>query len=241
MTKRKATFIMMTAIWLAVGMALTGCDSLEKVGECGFAAQSVTQNSRDGYVTFTFEIPEGWIPYETSGYRSVGAFPKNRSEGIHLDRDYDVILGISCYTETTGDSQHEERMNTIEQLFQGNSAAYEEFTKRSAGAMDSDITADGFTFRLYNGRYGRIAAVEYTVTYPGKYEMAPQHIIRCYRQDIDYMTTGMFHEGEELSSGDIALWAANTLQVTEHFTIQDGQIVKMDFPGGVSRQKPPNF
>lgn len=226
MRKNQTIISVILAVWLAVVGALVGCDSLEAVGECGFAAQSVKQNSRDGYVTFTFEIPEDWVPCETFDYRSVAAFPKNRSEVINLDRDYDVILGISCYTETTADWQYEERMNTIEELFQGNSAPYEEFTKRNAGTMDSEITADGFAFGLYKGRYGKIAAAEYTVTYPEKYGIAPQHVIRCYREDIDYMTTGVFHENEELSSGDVALWAANTLQVTEHFTVQNGQIVK---------------
>lgn len=226
MRRTKMVLSAALVVWLIFVGTLAGCDSLAAMGECGFAAQSVKQNSRDGYVTFTFEIPEDWIPCETSGYCSVSAFPKNRSEVINLDRDYDVILGISCYTETTGDLQHEERMDTIGELFHGNNAPYEEFTKRNSRTMDSEITASDFAFGLYKGRYGKIAAVEYTVTYPEKYGIAPQHVIRCYREDIGYMTTGVFHESDELSSGDVALWAANTLQVTEHFTIQDGQIVK---------------
>ena len=140
------------------------------------------------------------------------------TESIYKSSDYHLILGISCYREKTGDLSYKERIAAIEELLNGNSKPYEAFTKDNVGEMDDDIVTDDFEFELFKGTYGKIATVKYTVTYPEEHGSITQHVIRCYREDIPYMVTGAFGKDDSLSSGDIALWAANTLKVTEHFT-----------------------
>jgi hypothetical protein len=41
-----------------------------------FSTKNVIYDSRDSFVTFEFEIPEGWIAREDEGYRSIEAFPE---------------------------------------------------------------------------------------------------------------------------------------------------------------------
>lgn len=224
-------FLQKSSVWSITGLIviafmISGCQSTEPIGDCPVKLQSVTQDSRDSFVTFEFEIPEGWMAYQDSGYFTVIAFPKDKIEEIDPDEDYDMILGISNYNQIIGDFSFHERIAATNELFKGNNQPFEEFTKKNAGMMDKDITADDFEFELYKGRYGKIAAVKYTITYPEKYDIAPYHIIRCYREDIPYVITGTFHDSNEISSGDIALWAADSLSVTEHFTIVDGVITK---------------
>lgn len=200
-----------------VSFTEVSCSSMPSVEKYEFSTKNVIHDSRDSFVTFEFEIPEGWIACEDYGYRSIKAFPEDMAESVNSSNDYDLILGINCYRETSGDLLFEERIAAIEELLKGNGQSYEEFTKENAGKIDKDIVAGDFEFEFYNGYYGKISVVKYTVTYPEKYSIDPQNIIRCYREDIPYMVTGTFHRDDTLSSGDIALWAANTLKVTGAF------------------------
>ena len=184
---------LLLSLTVVLSISLSSCDTVPMVGECDFSRKKVIQDSRNGFVTFAFEIPEEWISSEDEGYRSVKVFSENMADSVNKSNAYDLILGISCYRESTGDENH--------------------------GAAD-------FEFQLFKGQYGKIAAVKYTVTYPNKYNLAPQRMIRCYRKDIPYMVTGVFHEDDTLSSGDVALWVTNTLTVTEHFTMKDGKMIK---------------
>ena len=68
------------------------------------------------------------------------------------------------------------------------------------------------------------AEVQYFYTYGGK----KNHIIQCYLEDIPYLVTGAFDDSVDLSSGKIALWVADSLKVTEHFTVKDNKIQKED-------------
>lgn len=217
---------LLLSLTVVLSISLSSCDTVPMVGECDFSTKKVIQDSRNGFVTFAFEIPEEWISSEDEGYRSVKVFSENMADSVNKSNAYDLILGISCYRESTGDLSFAERMNAIEELLNGNGQPYEEFTKKNTGTMDNEITADDFEFQLFKGQYGKIAAVKYTVTYPNKYNLAPQRMIRCYRKDIPYMFTGVFHEDDTLSSGDVALWVTNTLTVTEHFTMKDGKMIK---------------
>ena len=58
--------------------------------------------------------------------------------------------------------------------------------------------------------------VRHSETYQGE---VIQSIV-CYREDIPYMVTGAFKDSNELSSGDIVPWIADSLKVTEHFQTQ---------------------
>ncbi|MCI1965457.1 MAG: hypothetical protein LKJ17_04900 [Oscillospiraceae bacterium] len=119
-------------------------------------------------------------------------------------------------------------------LFAGKTSAYEEHMKQSfantANMLSSHSSSTlnppkvDFKYQHYNGTDGNITEVQYSYTYNGK----KTNIIQCYREDIPYLVTGAFDDSVDLSSGKIALWVANSLKVTEHFTIKDNIIRKED-------------
>ena len=47
--------------------------------------------------------------------------------------------------------------------------------------------------------------------------------INCYRDD-DYSVCGVFDDDAELSSGDLALWVADNMEITKHYKIEDNMI-----------------
>lgn len=47
-------------------------------------------------------------------------------------------------------------------------------------------------------------------------------MIDCIREDIPYMVSGCFDSNLEISSGDVALWTANSLEADENFVAEDG-------------------
>lgn len=84
---------------------------------------------------------------------------------------------------------------------------------------EDKVWASDFVYNEYNGKYGKIIAVEYNYiiedkTYKG---------INCYRDDY-YSVCGVYSDNDELSSGDIALWIADNMQVKEHFKFEDNQL-----------------
>jgi len=117
-------------------------------------------------------------------------------------------------------------------LFAGKPNAYEEHMKQSFANAASMLSSDSsnkvnpptvdFNYQHYDGTHGKITEVQYSYTYEGK----KRHIIQCYREDIPYLVTGAFDDSVDLSSGKIALWVADSLKVTEHFTIKDNKIQK---------------
>lgn len=46
-------------------------------------------------------------------------------------------------------------------------------------------------------------------------------MIDCIREDIPYMVSGCFDSNLEISSGDVALWTANSLEADENFVAED--------------------
>lgn len=102
----------------------------------------------------------------------------------------------------------------MDDLFQGKTEAYEQHINKLMEKTNTKV--DHFQFQYYKGTYGTIAEVQYTYTYQGE----PFHEIRCYREDIPYMVAGAFKDTNELSSGDIVPWVADSLKVTEHFQTQ---------------------
>lgn len=76
-----------------------------------------------------------------------------------------------------------------------------------------------FTFSEYNGKNGNIIAVEYSYVIIDKTYKA----INCYRDD-DFSVCGVFDDDEELSSGDLALWVADNMEITKHYKIEDNML-----------------
>jgi uncharacterized protein YbjQ (UPF0145 family) len=124
------------------------------------------------------------------------------------------------------------KISKCKDLFAGKTSAYEEHMKQSFADAASMLSSDSsgqanvpnvdVKYQHYDGTYGKITEVQYSYTYEGK----KHHIIQCYREDIPSLVTGAFDESVDLSSGKIALWVADSLKVTEHFTVKDNKIQK---------------
>ena len=84
---------------------------------------------------------------------------------------------------------------------------------------DDIVWVNDFEFNEYNGKNAKIIAVEYSFMFLDKTYRA----INCYRDD-NYSVCGVFDEELELTSGDIALWVADNMKVTEHFKIEDNRL-----------------
>ena len=70
-----------------------------------------------------------------------------------------------------------------------------------------------YEYAYYNGTKGKIVEVKGTYTWND----TTYTIVEYYREDIPYVVYGAFSDTEELSSGDIALWIADSLETEEHF------------------------
>lgn len=86
-------------------------------------------------------------------------------------------------------------------------------------SWDDKVWATDFTFSEYNGKNGKIFAVEYSYVIIDKTYKA----INCYRDD-DFSVCGVFDDEVELSSGDLALWVADNMEITKHYKIEDNMI-----------------
>ena len=79
--------------------------------------------------------------------------------------------------------------------------------------------ASDFKYTIYNGNKSKIIAVEYSYfnidDINKKYKA-----ITCYRDD-NYSVSGAFDDTVEVSSGDIALWIANTLNIDVQYKLED--------------------
>lgn len=80
--------------------------------------------------------------------------------------------------------------------------------------------ASDFKYTEYQGKDNKIITVEYSYLVDDITHKA----INCYRDD-NYSVCGAFDDNAELSSGDVALWVANTLEVSEHYKIDDGAVL----------------
>ena len=70
-----------------------------------------------------------------------------------------------------------------------------------------------YEYAYYNGTKGKIVEVKGTYTWND----TTYTIVEYYREDIPCVVFGSFGDSKGLSSGDIALWVADSLEVEEHF------------------------
>lgn len=86
-------------------------------------------------------------------------------------------------------------------------------------SWEDKIWASDFKYSEYDGKNGKIIAVEYSYVIIDKTYKA----INCYRDD-DFSVCGVFDDEAELSSGDLALWVADNMEITKHYKIEDNMI-----------------
>ena len=70
-----------------------------------------------------------------------------------------------------------------------------------------------YEYAYYSGTKGKIVEVKGTYTWND----TTYAIVEYYREDIPCVVFGSFGDCKGLSSGDIALWVADSLEVEEHF------------------------
>ena len=193
---------------LLLCLSFAGC-SKKTLGDSPVPLETVTQNSRNDLITFEFSLPSGWIT-DSQDYYAVAA--GNIKEYVGED-DPSLRLVISNYRHT-GWLFSEEDEKRIDDLFQGKTEAYEQHI--NSLQEFTHMKAENFQYQYYRGTDGTIAEVQYSYTYQNK----TFHEILCYREDIPYVITGASKDSNELSSGDIVPWVADSLKVTEHFQTQ---------------------
>lgn len=231
MNKKKQ--LLVTSIVFTLFVLLVGCQSNKKaVGNPPVTMKTVTQNSKQDLATFEFQVPEGWASNPKYDL-SVIAYPKEAvNKKFEAEEDflpYTVSIG-NYYYSAIAISEKDKQM--YKDLFAGKTSAYEEHMRQSfanaASILNSNSSGQAnvpsvdFKYEHYEGTYGKITEVQYSYVYDGK----KTHIVQCFREDIPYLVTGALDDSVELSSGKIALWVANSLKVTEHFTIENGTIQK---------------
>ncbi|QNK40507.1 hypothetical protein [Caproicibacter fermentans] len=222
-----------TLMALTLLLLLVGCQTNKSpVGNSPVSMKTVTQNSKGDLATFEFGVPEGWASGPHYNL-SVVACPKDAAEKkFEAEEDslpFTVSIGNYYYSAS---AITEEDKQMYKDLFAGKTNAYEKHMKKSfdnaANILSSDQSSKvnppkiDFNYQHYDGTHGKITEVQYSYTYGGK----KHHIIQCYREDIPYLVTGAFDDSVDLSSGKIALWVADSLKVTEHFTVKDNKIQK---------------
>ena len=237
MSKWKKSVSLLLAVLL---LAFTACQSpppeedtsdLLPVGESPVAMKTVTQDSQDGYVTYTFEIPEDWVTSAEGAFAVSGADQSNPD----LERPEDILIYshavqiVNYYHDSLTPSQEEQK--AYQSLFAGDPQPYREMLE-TMFAMDNEISQEylGVTLQMtdfscsyYQGRNGALILVRDTVAYG----TVSSTEVRCFREDIpQYMVVGMDNDQLELSSGEIALYVMDSLQVEEHFTVDNGIIHK---------------
>lgn len=237
MSKWKKSVSLLLVVLL---LTFTACQSLPPeedtsdllpVGESPVAMKTVTQDSQDGYVTYTFEIPEDWVTSAEGAFAVSGADQSNPD----LERPEDILIYshavqiVNYYHDSLTPSQEEQK--AYQSLFAGDPQPYREMLE-TMFAMDNEISQEylGVTLQMtdfscsyYQGRNGTLILVRDTVAYG----TVSSTEVRCFREDIpQYMVVGMDNDQLELSSGEIALYVMDSLQVEEHFTVDDGIIHK---------------
>lgn len=231
---------------------LAGCQTSDRspVGKPPAPMKSVTQNSEEDYATFEFQLPEGWTSGPQS-YLTVAGCPKEAvtRKFETMEDTLPFVVSISNYYHT-GLKLSEEDKEMYQDLFSGKTKSFEERINRSytlsddlgtpSGAKDffglllpeetnssqtssnANVPQKDFEYHYYSGTNGKITEVRYSYSYNGK----TVRIVQCYREDIPYLITGAADDSVDLSSGEIALWVADSLKVTEHFTEKDNRIEK---------------
>lgn len=228
MNKKKRLSIVLAVILL---LLLAGCQASESVvGNPPVPMKAVTQNSKEDLATFAFQLPEDWASAPQNLLTVIGCPESAAQKNFKTQEDeLPFKVGVSNYYYP-GLALSEKDKEIYKNLFAGKTSAYEEHIKQSfanaAGMLSAESSSTvrspkvDFKYQHYNGTHGKITEVQYSYVYNDK----ETHIIQCYREDIPYLVTGAFDDSVDLSSGKIALWVADSLKVTEHFTIKDNII-----------------
>lgn len=242
--KTKRVLSIVLCLVLAVCTAGCGDKKESDVPQPDMAMKTVSQNSKEDYVTFEFQLPEDWISGSTNQFSAVACPQSVAEKEFDTMEQLPYVVNIVNYSIQT-DSEMEQ---VYRDLFKGNPETYRNHINHPPPTIDNDSEnsflgylnalapeknesaqpsygdnyISDFQYKLYQGKNGKIAEVQYKFQFEGK----EYHTIECYREDIPYRVSGNFDDQVDLSSGELALWVADSLQTKEHFTLKDGNIEK---------------
>lgn len=256
-TKRTTAFLFaVIGVFLVCFSGCNTKPKAETIPPCDIPMQTVTQSSKGELITLEYVLPQGW-EFVSKGYFSTLNFEPETYDNIPATAEEDeellpyvLIIDSYKYPGMSLASVKEESEQDTEQiykdLFSGITDGYKEklendikyinevtfykhnYEKNGDLAILQDFIPQeqyikDYSVQYYNGTNGKIAVVKYTYEYNSILYQA----VDCIRDDITYVVRGGFDNSLSLSSGDIALWVADSLKVTENFTIKDGSIEKI--------------
>ena len=252
--------IVLTIIIVVIITYFVGCQQNNAIIKPDAEMKTVTQNSLDDYVTFTFDVFSDWKVL-AQDYTSIACFSPNANETNASDKISPYKLSIENYIIPSLMPIADNYRQAYEDLFKGKYEGIEEIINDSieyiniGKVMDSfpeqkfespeslmdffymlidgpstpddimpeswedKVWASDFKYSEYDGKNGKIIAVEYSYVIIDKTYKA----INCYRDD-NYSVCGVFDDAAELSSGDLALWIADNMEVSEHYKIEDNML-----------------
>lgn len=232
--KTKRIFSIVLCLILIVCTAGCGDKKESDVPQPDMAMKTVRQNSLEDYVTFEFQLPEGWIsgPVESNELAAIAGAESEVGKPLGIMEQLPYRVDISNYYYSyflSGKTIPDEIKQMYLDLFSGNPDSYQAKLNEPPSYL-SDQRSDeydsitDFQYKLYQGKNGKIAEIQYQYKIQGK----EYHTIECYCENPTYKVSGTFDESLKLSSGDLALWVADSLKVDEHFSLKNGKIEKKD-------------
>lgn len=228
--------ILSAIISIVLMISLVGCQQNNKIIRPDVETKTVTENSQEDYVTFSLDVPSDWKVL-TQDYVSIACFSSKANETNANDKISPYKLSIDNYIIPSLMPIDDKYKQAYNDLFNGKYDGIKDLICDNieyiniGKAMDNfpDVTmpdswedkewATDFTFSKYSGKNGNIIAVEYSYIIIDKTYKA----INCYRDD-DYSVCGVFDDDAELSSGDLALWVADNMEITKHYKIEDNML-----------------
>lgn len=237
-------------VWIVLAILLIvssagGCgDVCEAIPDPDIPLKTVTQNTEDDFINCEFDLPEDWICDAVSEF-SICAIPREAlaSEQSGLSSQIPCIVDIRNVTVSTSEQMQTAR----KELLRGNPEPYrqtitqkpvENGQEENTGSLfdyfdlllpatPSTEKTDNilhFEYHCYRGKQGKIAVVTYDCNLEGE----QRKYMECFRENIPYVVSSTFDGTSEESFKNIALWAADSLQVTEHFSLENGTIQKLN-------------
>ncbi len=195
----------------------------EDTGMFSFATASYEISEKD------VDNPEAWVlfikSYRFSNYFGREYPAENQKIFNSLfngdSETYKDFLNFAVARNCDSDSTSSSEEDSFEFDVYGFLVAALEETEITKPSTEQQYISE-YDCQIYSGNTGKIAAVKYTVDIKGKKYL----MIDCIREDIPYMVSGCFDSNLEISSGDVALWTANSLEADENFVAEDGRAKK---------------
>lgn len=254
--------IVLTIIIVGIMSALIGCQAKKTIEKPDVETKTVTQNSQDDLVTFTFDSPDNWTSVAVDKSSLICRAPSSNESEEYKNYISPNYVVISKYTTSDITPISDEYKQGYEDLFKRKYDGIEKIINENIGCINiskylesqpeqefnsdysiidyfnilaeqptvtddelseyfhSKVWASDFEYSEYQGKNNKVIAVEYSYVIDDKTHKA----INCYRDD-NYSVCGAFDDDSKFSSGDIALWIANTLEVSEHYRLEDGVVL----------------